>query len=83
VNHPVKLDVILYETEQCRTPFIPVVAWRPGYIDGIKFDDFGNPEWYDILKYHPGGSFGFLNFFQPEQVPARFVLHWYKLRRPG
>ena len=48
INHPVKLDVSLYETEQCQTPSIPFD--EPGYIDGIKFDEFGNPLWYDILQ---------------------------------
>ena len=81
LRHPVKLDLVLIETEQCQTPMLSYAV--PGYIDGIKFDDFGNPEWYDILPYHPGGQFGFGFAGQPEQVPARFVLHWFQLRRPG
>ena len=81
VNHRVKLDLVLVETEQCQTPMLP---WATaGYIDGIKFDEFGNPEYYDILQQHPGGQFGHLSAADPEQVAARFVLHWFKLRRPG
>lgn len=80
VAHPVKLDVVPVETEQCQTPYLP---WMAGYIDGVKFDDFGNPEWYDILQYHPGGERGYWPTMQPEQVPAKYVLHWYTLRRPG
>jgi capsid protein len=80
VRHAVQLDVVLIETEQCQTPLLPFAV--PGYIDGIKFDDFGNPEWYDILPQHPGGQFGFVSS-EPEHVPARFVLHWFQLRRPG
>lgn len=81
VRHAVKLDVVLIETEQCQTPMLPYSV--PGYIDGIKFDEFGNPEWYDILPNHPGGQFGFMLTGQPEPVPARFILHWFQLRRPG
>lgn len=81
VRHAVKLDVVLIETEQCQTPMLPFAV--PGYIDGIKFDDFGNPEWYDILPQHPGGQFGLTITNQPEHVPARFILHWFQLRRPG
>ncbi len=81
VRHPVQLDYVLFETEQCQTPLLPFAV--PGYIDGIKFDEFGNPEWYDILPFHPGGQFGFAMTGQPEHVPARFVLHWFQLRRPG
>lgn len=80
VNHPIKLDVVTYETEQCQTPDL----WNQadGYIDGIKFDEFGNPVWYDILPEHPGASSVTSNS-KPERVPAEFVLHWFRLERPG
>src|SRR4051794_10745084 len=48
----VKLDVVLYETEQCQTINLP--SWVYGKIDGIDFDDFGNPTTYHFLRYHPG-----------------------------
>lgn len=82
VRHPIKLDYCLYETEQVQTPMLPFTL--AGYIDGIKFDQFGNPESYDILKQHPGGT-GWMSYLDmsPEQVPARFVMHWFMLRRPG
>ena len=80
LKHAVKLDIALIETEQCQTPMLPFGV--PGYIDGIRFDEFGNPVWYDILPQHPGGQWSALNQ-QPERVPARFVFHWFQLRRPG
>lgn len=81
VRHPIPLDVVLYETEQCQTPLLPFL--EEGYIDGIKFDEFGNPIWYDIIRQHPGAT-GYMRFdLKPEQVPARYVLHWFKMRRPG
>lgn len=80
VKHPVKLDYCLYETEQIQTPMLP---WsQAGYIDGMKFDQFGNPEWYDVLKWHPGGT-GWNLDIQPERVSAAFVMHWFMMRRPG
>jgi capsid protein len=81
INHPVKLDLCLYEAEQVQTPYPPFM--EPGYIDGIKFDEFGNPLWYDILRQHPGTSRGLMIDMAPEKVPADVVLHWFKLRRPG
>lgn len=79
IRGKIKLDLTLIETEQCQTPALPM--GDDNYIDGIKFDEFGNPEWYDILKKHPGGTSQFSNV--AEQVPARFVLHWFLMRRPG
>lgn len=80
VNHPLKLDVVLYETEQCQTPML---GWQEGEIDGIKFDRFGVPTFYSILRQHPGAVNVQKDYLSPEQVPARFVLHWFKMKRPG
>ena len=82
LKHPVRLDWVLYETEQCQTPYLP---WgKPGYIDGVEFDDFGNPTFYDILKHHPGSNQTMHNhFMNADKVPAAYVTHWFKLRRPG
>ncbi|MEX0715974.1 MAG: phage portal protein, partial [Planctomycetaceae bacterium] len=82
VRHDVQLDLVLIEAEQCTTPFLPFGA--PGRIDGIEFDAWGNPVLYDILPQHPGGAWGYsYTFAKPERVAARWVLHWFHLRRPG
>lgn len=81
VADPVKLDLVLFETEQCTTPLLPFA--EKGRIDGIRFDDFGNPTTYDVLTQHPGGQFAWLANNEPEQIPASFMLHWFTLRRPG
>jgi capsid protein len=80
VKHPIKLDVVLYEAEQCQTPDLWSIEGR---IDGIDFDEFGNPTTYHILRQHPGTSNGLLLDPRPEAVPADMVLHWFKRRRPG
>jgi capsid protein len=82
LSHAVKLDWVLHETEQCHTPYLPY--GEPGRIDGIHFDEYGNPTYYDILEHHPGSTQVMQNgFMEPERVQARFVTHWFKLRRPG
>lgn len=80
ISHRVQLDVLLLETEQCQTPYLPYA--ERGYIDGIRFDEYNNPLWYDILPYHPGSSWGYA-ITDPIPVPASQVLHWFKLERPG
>lgn len=79
VKHRILLDLRLIEAEQCTTPFLPI---DPNYIDGVRIDEFENVLWYDILPEHPGSNLGQLSF-EPERVPAEFVVHWLKLRRPG
>lgn len=81
MKHRVRLDMVLHETEQCHTPFL--TYGREGYIDGIEFDEFGNPRYYDFLDYHPGANDRFTYEYIPEKVPAKFVLHWFRMSRPG
>jgi hypothetical protein len=40
VRHGVALDYVLYECDQFHTPMLPYSV--EGYIDGMKFDQFGN-----------------------------------------
>lgn len=81
LRHPVKLDFCLYETDQVTTPYLPY--GEPNRIDGIKFDEFGNPVYYDLMRQHPGSSFENRMTTDTEQIPARFVMHWFKMTRPG
>lgn len=85
VNNPavpgrVQLDIKLIEAEQCQSDLLPYDDRF--YVDGIKFDEHGNPLWYDILPEHPGSNVAFFNQ-SPLRVPASEVLHWFKMRRPG
>jgi capsid protein len=80
LRDPVKLDLVGTECEQVTTHQLP---WgEVNHIDGIKFDEFGNPLSYDVLRYHPGGEWSYLAS-QSEEVPAKFVLHWFREDRPG
>ena len=51
---PVKLDLRLIEADQVATPDLSLN--RPGSVDGIVFDEYGNPGEYHVLKAHPGGG---------------------------
>lgn len=81
VKHPIPLDVVLYEAEQVQTPYVEFDD--DGHIDGIKFDEFGNPLWYDLMLQHPGAVSTYSGFFESERIPANRMLHWFKMRRPG
>ncbi len=81
LKHEIKLDIVLHEAEQVQTPYLPF--GEPGHIDGIKFDEFGNPYAYEILKRHPGATNLFHLLLVPDEIPADRVLHWFKMRRPG
>lgn len=80
VRHDIKLDLKLVECDQVHTPYLPYQ--EVGRIDGIHFDDYGNVIAYDILKQHPGGPFAVFAQ-QPDTIRARYVCHWFQMRRPG
>jgi len=79
MRHRVKLGLRMVECEQVTTPYLGTN--EPNRIDGIEFDEYGNPLFYDVLKYHPGGSFSYDQ--TPEKIPARFMLHLFREDRAG
>ena len=54
LDGPVKLDVRLVEADQIATPDLSTA--RANAVDGIVFDEDGNPKEYHVLKEHPGGD---------------------------
>ena len=80
LRHPVKLDIVGIECEQCTST--DLLFAQKGRIDGIHFDDFGNPTAYDILPYHPGGQWTPI-IEQAERVDAKFVFHLFQEERPN
>lgn len=81
IRHPVKLDLQVIEPEMVYDPNAPFND--PERIDGIRFDAFGNPVSYAILREHPGD----LNFMtvKPDvtYIEAANVLHWFRPSRAG
>jgi capsid protein len=80
LKHPIKLDLALHEAEQFQSP---QKTFQANEIDGLVLDDYGNERYWEMLREHPGAvnrqSFGIV----PEKIPAEYVLHWFKMRRPG
>lgn len=81
VRHPVKLDLALVECDQVSSRFGDLMS--PGRIDGVAFDEWGNVDYYELMKFHPGGKFLQSYGSDPEKIDARYMCHWYMLRRPG
>lgn len=79
LSTPVQLDLRLVEADQISTPFPAPLDQLA--VDGIRFDQYGNPLEYHVLKYHPGDLFqGYTTQF--DRIPAEFVLHWFLAKRP-
>lgn len=78
--HPVKLDLRLRESDRLATP--DLAGPTESEIDGIRFDQYGNPAYYTILKRHPGADLATpgdpLDY---DEVPAANVIHWFRQTR--
>lgn len=86
VNNPkiasnVQLDLRLIEADQVATPGHLISLQRPDLVDGIKLDRYGNPEYYHVLKNHPGEPLGVDMDY--DTIPAASMLHWFNVDRPG
>jgi lambda family phage portal protein len=51
-------------------------------VDGIRFDAYGNPLSYRVLKYHPGDT-QYAVDGEAIIVPAEYMLHIFRADRPG
>lgn len=78
LDSPVQLDFRLIEADQVTTPDLAFMD--RGKIDGIEFDEWGNPTHYHVLKAHPGDLLTTLEY---DRVPAEFVIHYFRADRPG
>jgi capsid protein len=81
LGSPVRLDLRLIEAEMVATPDLPYET--PNAVDGIVFDDSGNPTEYHVLKAHPGSSTSLVTGAQYDRIPADAVTHWFRKDRPG
>jgi lambda family phage portal protein len=77
---PVQLDLRLVEADQVCTP--DLASLDANAIDGIVFDEAGNPVEYHVLKEHPGDTARQL-FLDYDRVPAASMIHWFRADRPG
>jgi len=77
----VQLDVRLVEADQITTPLLGYPASTSQAVDGIRFDAFGNPVEYHLLRRHPGDSGSFMQEF--DRIPAKAIIHLFRPDRPG
>ena len=76
----VQLDIRLVEAEMVADP---AARWElEGSVDGVRFDEDGNPSEYFILDHHPG-SLHFGVTLSGRWVAANKVHHYYHATRPG
>jgi capsid protein len=79
----VQLDLAPIECDRVTDPMGMMAT--PRYIDGIQFDEFGNPISYDVLRIHPGSNTAWptaqKNIY--DTIPAQFMVHWFREDRPG
>jgi lambda family phage portal protein len=80
LNTEVQLDLRLVEADQVATPDLDRIS--KAAVDGIVFDNAGNPIEYHILRNHPGEGI-FLGRSAYDRLPASAVLHWFRADRPG
>jgi capsid protein len=82
LSTPVKLGVRAIEAEQLATPAAPML--QQNAVDGIRFDEHGDPMEYDVLRYHPGDSLGWASAIgDADTFAATDVIHVFREDRPG
>ena len=80
LNHPVTLDLRLIEADQVSSPTLSLLDSNE--VDGIRLDEYGNPESYYVLREHPGSStWHFADNYQT--IPASHMIHAFRQDRPG
>ena len=80
IDSPVQLDIRLIEADRVASPLgIPITSATD--VDGIRFDAWGNPSVYTILRQHPGELGAWM--IEYDLVPADAVVHWFRADRPG
>jgi capsid protein len=79
----VQLDVRSIEVDQVATPW-PVPRGDLKAVDGIVFDEFGNPIAYYVLRQHPGDNTAFRSGgIEFDVMPFESVIHLFRAERPG
>lgn len=85
LDGPVQLDLRVIEADQVATPYMAAERLLDPYgIDGIEFDQFGNPLIYHVLRSHPGNTRAIGGLpFDHEKIDSEFMIHLFKVERPG
>lgn len=80
VRHAVQMDITVIEADRVAGE----LAWfeNDASVDGIRFDTWGNPVDYRVLKYHPGDA-RYLPGEEAIHIPSEFMIHVFRQDRPG
>ncbi len=78
----IQLDLCLYEADQVATPYL-YPPLNPRVVDGIELNEHDKPVAYHLLNEHPGDTMAYTLGFEYTRIPARYVIHWFRRRRPG
>lgn len=83
-RNPVKIGFRTLECDRL-TDFYGGLGFKDdsGYVDGIKYDPYGDPVSYRILKEHPGSMNAAvaLSANPYQEIDARWVVHMYEMDR--
>jgi len=77
-----RLQLRLVEADQITTPFEKQTI-DSSQVDGIDFDNEGNPIRYWMLREHPGSDTFTTGFGNADPVDAAAMIHWFTEDRPG
>lgn len=78
LNEYESLDIRLIEAEQIATPYY--VDVNENAVDGIIYDQYGNPLIYHLLDTHPGDL---AYTTEKRDIAAPNIIHWFQSNRPG
>ncbi len=82
IDSPVAMDLQLIEADRITSPSSVMLPTRND-VDGVILDSFGNPQFYSILRQHPGSLGNYSTWMsQCDEVPAGSVIHWFRADRP-
>lgn len=82
LTHDVKLDLFPVEADQFDPFWNEIAKPEDEEVDGIRFDAYGNPTSYWMLKEHPGSQMSF-HPADGKWIPASQVIHLFRQDRPG
>ena len=79
-RNPVQLDVRVIEADMLATP--NYMDGFPNQVDGIIFDEWGQPIEYHVLKGHPGDVWPW-QAWDYETIDPDDLIHLFRSERPG
>jgi lambda family phage portal protein len=82
LRHDVKLDIRPFEADYVADPYEAANYESKREYDGIRYDDYGNPTDYFVLKHHPGSGVSF-GRNSGNWVEASKILHIFREDRAG